>query len=387
MNRRHFRRFLPIVLLVIGLGTGVPSPAYGAEPRGEAGQEAVRLSVRSSPGAAYRLEEKWADPLLLRALREPSARASERAAERGASPELTDIYVEWAAPGGTSRTYRMEPNGQLYSEESDEAVRLPEPAAGRLLREAARLSRAHYGELADWSEASRLLPKLAVFTVVDLETGLHFRVQRRAGRDHADVQPVAKEDTQVMKTIYEDRWSWRRRAVLVQAEGRQLAASMNGMPHGGDGIPGNGFNGHFCIHFLNSSTHKSAAPDLAHQLMVFKAAGQPRALLQRLTPLEQAESFAAAIHEQDREWVRLLLERVDSSRSQQLQERMARVLAIRPTAPERLHAGEDVLTAEVALAVNCQRSGGGRRTETLRFEFARSSPSSPWRITRLEGEL
>ena len=30
---------------------------------------------------------------------------------------------------------------------------------------------------------------------------------------------------------------------------------MNGMPHGGQKITTNNFNGQFCIHFLNSRTH------------------------------------------------------------------------------------------------------------------------------------
>ena len=71
-----------------------------------------------------------------------------------------------------------------------------------------------------------------MFTVIDVETGKSFDVQRRAGSHHADVQPLTRKDTKVMKEIYHGHWSWRRRALLILAENRLLAASMHGMPHG-----------------------------------------------------------------------------------------------------------------------------------------------------------
>ena len=53
-----------------------------------------------------------------------------------------------------------------------------------------------------------------------------------------------------MKTIYQGKWSWQRKAIIVELEdGRRLAASMHGMPHGAGAIRGNNFNGHFCVHF------------------------------------------------------------------------------------------------------------------------------------------
>jgi hypothetical protein len=99
-------------------------------------------------------------------------------------------------------------------------------------------------------------------------------VQRRGGSKHADCQPLTAEDTAVMRKIYGGQWSWARRAIVVSLDGKHMAASMNGMPHGAGAIKNNDFDGHFCIHFLNSRTHESNKLDSAHQAMVKKAAGK-----------------------------------------------------------------------------------------------------------------
>ena len=129
------------------------------------------------------------------------------------------------------------------------------------------------GELVDWSEAKKIFALYAKATITDLETGLSFKVQRRGGSSHADVQPLTKADTATMKKIYGGEWSWNRRAIIVNVAGRRLAASMNGMPHGDGAIKDNDFPGHFCIHFQNSKTHGSKKVDPAHQEAVKRAAG------------------------------------------------------------------------------------------------------------------
>ena len=44
-------------------------------------------------------------------------------------------------------------------------------------------------------------------------------------------------------------------AVIIETGGRKLAASMSSMPHGIQYITGNNFNGHFDVHFKNSTRH------------------------------------------------------------------------------------------------------------------------------------
>ncbi|MCR4425173.1 MAG: peptidoglycan-binding protein [Firmicutes bacterium] len=126
-------------------------------------------------------------------------------------------------------------------------------------------------ELVHWSRAREIFTYRA--TIIDVETGLSFRVQRRGGYNHADAEPLTAEDTAVMKRIYGGSWSWNRRAVVVVAGGHRMAASINGFPHGGGEITNNNFNGHFCVHFLGSRTHASNSLDPDHQRQVRVAAG------------------------------------------------------------------------------------------------------------------
>lgn len=57
-------------------------------------------------------------------------------------------------------------------------------------------------EMLRWEEVIEFLPRYSKFTVIDVETGKSFRVQRRAGQYHADVQPLTRKDTKTMKEIY-----------------------------------------------------------------------------------------------------------------------------------------------------------------------------------------
>ncbi len=132
--------------------------------------------------------------------------------------------------------------------------------------------------------------------VIDVYTDTSFNVRRTYGYNHADVETLTTEDTNILKKIYSGQWSWARRAVIVVVNGRKIAASMAGMPHAGredlpgdiwvndwrssgygpgynlDKIKGNNMGGHFDIHFLNSRTHGTDRVDEAHQAMVYKAA-------------------------------------------------------------------------------------------------------------------
>ena len=155
-----------------------------------------------------------------------------------------------------------------------------------------------YGNLISWEQAREVIPRMAKATVQDLETGLTFNVQRRAGSSHADVQPLTAEDTKILKEIYGGRWSWKRRAIVVEKDGYKIAASMNGMPHGQGAITGNNFPGHFCIHFMDSTTHSNNL-DLAHQLMVHKAAGLIEDYIKVQGPKEIVEIALTAIGQND----------------------------------------------------------------------------------------
>lgn len=152
--------------------------------------------------------------------------------------------------------------------------------------------------LLSWEKVNKILPKYSKFTVVDAETGLKFRVQRRAGSRHADVQPLTSKDTKVMKQIYNGKWSWRRRAIFVVDGKQKIPASMHGMPHGAGALKNN-FPGHFCIHFYGSTTHRTNHMDLSHKLMILKAAGRLEEHLAKPDPYEVVNAYVAGLKEQD----------------------------------------------------------------------------------------
>lgn len=127
-------------------------------------------------------------------------------------------------------------------------------------------------ELVLWSEAHKVYGNFEVITVTDVRTGKSFRARRYYGHYHADTEPLTAEDARILQEIY-GGWSWERRPILVEVDGRTIAASMNGFPHGGEAILDNDFPGHFCIHFLGSRIHRTGNIDPRHQAAVLEAAG------------------------------------------------------------------------------------------------------------------
>ncbi len=154
-----------------------------------------------------------------------------------------------------------------------------------------------YGELLDWwTEAQYVIPTECTFEVVDFYTGKSFYAKRTAGSNHADCETIAVKDTNIMKEIW-GGFSWVRRPVIIKYNGRKIAAGMTAMPHAGndsaqggvwtswrsgnygagtnhDYIKGNGIDGHFDIHFYNSTRHVDGKQDPNHQKCIQIAAGK-----------------------------------------------------------------------------------------------------------------
>ncbi|MBB6445349.1 hypothetical protein [Bacillus benzoevorans] len=172
-----------------------------------------------------------------------------------------------------------------------------------------------------WDEANKVIPKKSIFTIIDVETGLHFEVQRRAGSKHADVQPLTFKDTKMMKTIYNGKWSWKRRAILIATKDQLLAASMHGMPHGAGALK-NGFPGHFCVHFYGSTTHGSGNEDLSHKIMILRAGGKLADYLNEIEPVQVLKVFETAVNQRDNETVRMLF----SNKEKQLHKRLKNIM-------------------------------------------------------------
>lgn len=106
--------------------------------------------------------------------------------------------------------------------------------------------------------------------VEDVLTGKTFTVSRYGGSNHLDAEPLTAADTATMYDVFNHTWTWSARPIHITINGVTYAAAMNGMPHGGQNITSNNFDGQFCIHFLNSRTHGGNAvnQDMQTQIMV-----------------------------------------------------------------------------------------------------------------------
>lgn len=126
-------------------------------------------------------------------------------------------------------------------------------------------------ERLDWfNGGSTVIPKGATFTVKDILTGVTFTCRRWSGYNHLDAEPVNAAATAAFKSAV-GSWTWARRPALIKYNGHVYAASINAMPHEDDTIPGNNFDGHFCIHFYKSRTHGTNNLDTDHQNCVDRA--------------------------------------------------------------------------------------------------------------------
>ena len=126
-------------------------------------------------------------------------------------------------------------------------------------------------ELIDWQTAKTLLTPNVPFTVIDVRTGISWQMTRFGGDLHADVETLTAECTANMRRAFNNVWSWEPRPVLVIYDGRTLAASINGMPHGIVTNFRNNVNGHFCLHFFGSWAHGATTVDPRHHNAVMEA--------------------------------------------------------------------------------------------------------------------
>jgi LysM repeat protein len=181
-----------------------------------------------------------------------------------------ETLLDVAARFNTSIAALMVKN-KLSSNELSPGQKLLIPAVGTGARSNSSRSRFGIIQAVPWSIVDQLWKKGETGRIIDVATGKSFQVKRLYGYYHADIEPLTKYDTQILKEIYGGIWSWSRRAVIVQIHNLYIAASINGMPHGGRSIYDNNFPGQFCAHFLGSRVHKGGKVDPDHQSMIEKA--------------------------------------------------------------------------------------------------------------------
>jgi hypothetical protein len=329
------------------------------------------LLVKTSPDAA----RVTAIPLM-------SRHAFERRVRRGVRRPVrvvpvSDIYVTLKGKG-KPLSYLVDRQGNLFEENQHNRIELDKSLRKQIKASAEKLRSLHYGKLVKWDEADHEFPKHAIFNVVDMETGLSFHVQRRAGRRHADVQPLTQADTAVMKQIYNGEWSWRRKAILIERDGKLFAASMHGMPHGGDGIPDNGFSGHFCIHFLGSTTHGSGNVDPEHQLMIYKAAGRLHEWMDGASPGQVADAFWIALNRKEMSLLNMCLSNPEPL--QYFLQADDPITGIRRKSPPFIRNTAGLLVVEFPVQVGIKREHLREQRLTLNVRLVRYSLFDPWKI-------
>jgi len=108
-----------------------------------------------------------------------------------------------------------------------------------------------------------------------LQTGKAFTVKVLGGYNHADVEPLTVNDTNVIKELWAN-WEWTPRPVVIFKDGMNIAASLSGMPHSFDTTPDNGVVGHFDCYLQNSIPHGVDTSQVyvnQHYANINKAAG------------------------------------------------------------------------------------------------------------------
>jgi hypothetical protein len=234
-------------------------------------------------------------------------------------------------------------------------------------------------EILPWQQANQLLPRYSKFMVMDIETGLSFQVQRRAGSNHADVQPLTRKDTAIMKKIYNGKWSWNRRAIIVQFQDKWIAASMHGMPHGA-GALNNNFPGHFCIHFYGSTTHRTNEMDLSHKLMILKAAGKLDEYILAADPYEVVNSYIAGYKQKDKAILKLT-----SLQKIKWQNILSKVENVKISRVSMLPSEDitDELYLEVPIEIDWYLQDEGRKVFRGMVHLIRFSPVGSWKVDSL----
>lgn len=130
------------------------------------------------------------------------------------------------------------------------------------------------GELVAWNEVKTLLSPGMVYTITDYNTGASFAMAYTGGESHAEMECQDAYNAGIYREVFGGEYNYSKRAVVVSAGGRQIAASLSGWPHGGDQYAANDMAGHACLFFEESLSHVGNLPDAEHQELIYRAAGR-----------------------------------------------------------------------------------------------------------------
>lgn len=126
----------------------------------------------------------------------------------------------------------------------------------------------------DWSymksNASALgIARGSSMKLTDLTTGKSLNIHVQSTGNHIDAEPLTSADTTTLCEIYgvssPNSISYKRRPMMITTKAGQFLCSIYGQPHGAQDITNNGYDGQFCLHFVNSRTHGTNRVDTDHQ--------------------------------------------------------------------------------------------------------------------------
>lgn len=130
------------------------------------------------------------------------------------------------------------------------------------------------GEVLAWQEVKRMLVEERSYTVTDFYTGITFSVRFSGGENHAEVETASSNETSKFMQICGSDYNFLKRPVLINIDGREVAASIQCYPHGEDVISQNDMAGHVCLFFEGSLSHVGNFPDVEHNLNISIASGR-----------------------------------------------------------------------------------------------------------------
>lgn len=123
-----------------------------------------------------------------------------------------------------------------------------------------------FGTLADWfTQVNEALSVGSSFLITDMQTGTKFRMARTGGTNHADMKASSQDAQASFLEVFGGVANWSKRPVTVLIGGTEVAASLQGMPHGEDGS--------VCLYFQNSTSDVFNLVDEEHRRIILRASG------------------------------------------------------------------------------------------------------------------
>lgn len=115
-------------------------------------------------------------------------------------------------------------------------------------------------ELAHWfSDIKRNYLPEQNFLVYDPASGLGWNLRFRVMGNHADSDPITRQDTDIMKKAFGSLITWSPKPVYARMpDGRWVLATLHNAPHLSGSLRDNGFDGHLCVHFYRDMDEVNA---------------------------------------------------------------------------------------------------------------------------------